>query len=375
MHRAVRAVVDLDAFRRNWLRACAFAGTRQVWPVIKGDAYGHGMVELAEALPGASGFCVADLDEGLTLRRSGIDQPILVIQGPADEAGLRAAVAANLVLGIHDPVQVELLRALLPQFGADRVALWLKLETGMHRLGLDPAQVPALHDEFTALGAVRELGLMTHLACADEPEHPLNAAQCRAFADAAEGHASGPLSVCNSAALIAGIHEQDTIVRPGYMLYGGSPLLDRSAEAIGLEPVMTLRSRLIAVKTVAAGETVGYAASWRATGPTRIGLVAAGYGDGYPRHAPSGTPVRIGNVDVVTVGRVSMDSITVDLTAAPDARVGDEVTLWGRGLGVDRIAAAAGTIGLELLTRVPPRVPRLYEDLAISDARAEGRRD
>jgi alanine racemase len=228
----------------------------------------------------------------------------------------------------------------------------------MHRLGVPPEQAPALAARLAAVVGPERVGLMTHFACADEPAHPLNGIQQGAFA-ALLAEARGPVSACNSGALISDLFPADRMVRPGIMLYGASPIGERGAADLGLAPVMTLCSSLVAVKTVPAGETVGYGGTWRAPVDTRIGLVAAGYGDGYPRHAPSGTPVRVGRTRVTTVGRVSMDSLAVDLTAAPEAGVGSPVVLWGEGLPADEVAACAGTIAYELFTRVPPRVPRV----------------
>jgi alanine racemase len=231
----------------------------------------------------------------------------------------------------------------------------------MGRLGLDAEVAGEARDRLQALDAVAELGMMTHFACADSPDHPLTNEQANIFGRATLG-IEGPISACNSAALLTGCYGRDTVVRPGIMLYGASPLLGRTANGLRLEPVMTLRSRVLAVKEVPAGASVGYGATWTAAEKTRIGIVAAGYGDGYPRHAPTGTPVRIGSAEVPTLGRVSMDSLTVDLRLLAHVRVGDEVVLWGDGLPVDQVATAAGTIGYELLTGVSPRVPRTYLD-------------
>ncbi|MCC5886802.1 MAG: alanine racemase [Gammaproteobacteria bacterium] len=359
MQRLVKATIDLRALRRNFAHARRRAGRRQVWPVVKADAYGHGMLEVVRALADADGFCVADLDEGLALREAGVTQPVLVIQGAHSGAGLAAAVACGLTLGVHGPEQLALIEKDAPKLPAGSLRLWLKIETGMRRLGLEAEEALEAQDRLSALAAVAELGMMTHFACADTTDHPLTDAQITEFGMATLG-AKGPTSVCNSAALLTGCYRRDTVVRPGIMLYGASPLLGRTADGLKLAPVMTLRSRVLAVKEVPAGHSVGYGAAWTASENTRIGIVAAGYGDGYPRHAPSGTPVRIGACDVHTLGRVSMDSLTVDLRLAAHVRVGDEVVLWGRGLPVDQVATAAGTIGYELLTGVSSRVPREY---------------
>jgi alanine racemase len=368
--RRIRAEIDLDALRYNHAVAERLAGEREVWPVVKADAYGHGMLTIARALPHARGFCVADVQEALALREGGIRAPVLVLQGAWDAASLRAAVDAGISLVVHEPGQAALVEAQAEALVSSASQVWLEAETGMHRLGLPLAEVPALRRRLETILGRGRVGLMTHFACADEPTHALNARQQTAFATIAID-AGGPTSACNSAALITDLYPADSVVRPGIMLYGSSPIGERSAADLDLVPVMTLRSRLVAEKTVAAGETVGYGGTWTADRDVRIGLVAAGYGDGYPRHAPSGTPVRIGAATARIVGRVSMDSIAVDLTEAPDARVGSAVVLWGEGLPVDTIAAHAGTIGYELVTRMPPRVPRVALDRTVGEIRGE----
>lgn len=360
MHRLARATVDLAALRANGARLRAAAGARAVWPVIKGDGYGHGMLAVARALPDAVGFCVADLEEGLALREAGVDRPVLVLQGAHDGPGLVAAARERLTLGVHAPEQVERIVRDGERLPARSLALWLKVDTGMHRLGLDPEAVADARARLSAVPAVRELGAMTHFACADEPDHALNARQRSGFAQLSAG--LSPRSACNSAALLAGAPVADSVVRPGIALYGASPLLEQEAAALDLVPVMTLRSRFIAERTIETGESVGYGAAWVARRRTRVGYVAVGYGDGYPRHAPPGTPVRTLAGEVPLIGRVSMDSIAVDLTEAPAVRVGDPATLWGEGLPVDRVARAAGTIAYELLTQLTPRVPRVYRE-------------
>lgn len=357
-HRCARAEIDLDAFRHNLAVAQRHAGARQAWPVIKGDAYGHGMLALARAVPAALGLCVVDLDEALALREGGITQPILVLHGVHDMAAARAAAVAGLLPVVHHAGQVELLEGLDENACAGLAGAWLKLDTGMHRLGVEPEEAAPLRARLTALFGAERVGTMMHFACADEAGHPLTARQIDTFAACLPG--TGAASACNSAALLAGVEPGDDVVRPGIMLYGGSPLPDRSAAELDLRPVMTLRSRVIAVKEIAAGETVGYGATWRAERPTRLGIIAAGYADGIPRHTPSGTPVQVAGRDVPTTGRVSMDSITVDLTDHPAAVLGSDAVIWGPGAPIDRIAEAAGTIALEVMARVPPRVPRVY---------------
>ncbi|MDZ7825226.1 MAG: alanine racemase [Gammaproteobacteria bacterium] len=355
-HRCARAEIDPDAFRHNLAVAARHASERSVWPVIKADAYGHGMETLARAVPEAAGFCVVDLDEALRLRSAGIRQPVVVLHGVHDAAALREAAAQGLTLCVHHEGQAALLEAAAEPVRAGLAGVWLKIDTGMHRLGVSPEAAPTLRRRLTALLGDAAVATMMHFATADEPGHELIATQLERFAAVPTGR--GEVSICNSAALVTGLQAGDSIVRPGILLYGGSPVPTLSAEELDLRPVMTLRSRLIAVKEIPAGESVGYGAGWTAARPTRVGFVALGYGDGYPRNLPSGTPVRVGNREVTTVGRVSMDSVAVDLGDHPDAGPGTEAVLWGEGLCVDRIAAAAGTISLELLSRVTARVPR-----------------
>lgn len=363
-HRCARAEIDLDAFRHNLDVARRHAGRRAAWPVIKGDAYGHGMLPLARAVPEAPGLCVVDLDEALALRAGGIRQPILVLHGVHDREAAREAAAAGLILVVHHAGQVEPLESLAAGARAGLGGVWLKLDTGMHRLGVAPAAAAALRARLVALFGAAAVGTMMHFACADEPDHPLTARQLETFAACLPG--AGPVSLCNSSALVSGLTANDDVVRPGIMLYGGSPLPARSAEALDLRPVMTLRSRVIAVKEIESGETVGYGATWTAARRTRLGVVAAGYADGVPRHLKSGTPVLVAGREVPVTGRISMDSITVDLTDHPGAVLGSEAVLWGRGMPVDRIATAADTIALEVVARVPPRVPREYARHSVS---------
>lgn len=357
-HRCARAEIDLDAFRHNVAVAGRHAGAREVWPVIKGDAYGHGMLTLARAVPDVPGFCVVDVDEALLLRNGGIRQPILVLHGVHDRPAARAAAAAGLTLVVHHAGQVELLESLDAAERGRLPGVWLKLDTGMHRLGVSPSAAAPLRARLAALVGAARVGTLTHFACADEPGHPLTERQLEALAASLPG--IGPVSACNSAALMAGLEPGDDVVRPGIMLYGGSPLPGRTAAELDLRPVMTLCSRVIAVREIAPGETVGYGATWCAERTTCLGVIAAGYADGVPRHTRSGTPVQVAGRDVPMVGRVSMDSIVVDLTDHPGAAYGSDAVIWGPGAPIDRIAAAADTIALEVMARVPPRVPRVY---------------
>mgnify|MGYP000945256201 CR=1 FL=1 len=353
-HRYARAYIDLAAFRANLAVAKARAGARAVYAVVKADAYGHGMAALAGAATAADGFCVADLDEGLALRAVIPERPIVVLQGAHDRDGFAAARAAGLTLVLHQAEQVQRFLA-DAKSGAPAPLPWLELDTGMHRLGLNETAFAEARQLLAPLFSDQAMTVMTHFACADTPAHTLHHAQ-RARLATPPGLRR---SACNSAALLAGEVLGDDIVRPGIMLYGGASLADAAPAALGLQPVMTLTSRILAVRTVPVGDSVGYGAAWTAQRVSRIATVALGYGDGYPRTMPAGSPVLTAAGRAPLVGRVSMDSLAIDVTDLPTVGPGQEVVLWGEGLAVDELAERQGTIGYELLTRLGPRVPRV----------------
>jgi len=348
--------LDAAALRHNLSVARACAPGRRVWAVIKADGYGHGMEWVAQRLAGVvDGFAVSCLEEAERLRESGIDRPLLVLQGPRQESEWSRCAALDLQPVLHDESQLPALAA----FRGRLSGLWVKLDTGMHRLGFAPLKAQALVEQLRGHpAAAGGLHWMTHLACADRPGHLQNRVQLDRFRHAA-CELPGLCSFANSAAVISGLAVEGAPtdwIRPGIMLYGPSPIEGEDGPERDLLPVMTVTAPLIAVKTVSPGEHVGYGATWTAARATRAGVVAMGYADGYPRHAPSGTPVRVRGRDCPLIGRVSMDMLEVDLTEVPEARVGDPVTLWGHGLPVERVARAAGTIGYELLTRVAGRL-------------------
>ena len=319
---------------------------------VKANAYGHGAVAVARVLDAADAFAVATLGEGIELRRAGIVQPIAFLAGPVDSDELNAAVDNNLELVIHDPQQIALLEA---NACARATTAWVKLDSGMHRLGFALERTPDIRSRLSGVQGLRIAGWMTHLANADNLADGYTHTQIQRFNGALEGD-SLPRSIANSAGIIGWSESQSDWVRPGIMLYGSSPFADRSAEAIGLKPVMTLTSRIMAVRELPAGEPIGYGGEWITPERMRIGIVAIGYGDGYPRHARSGTPVLLRQRLAPLVGRVSMDMIAIDLRGHDDAQVGDEVILWGEGLPADEIAAAADTIAYELFCGVNQRV-------------------
>lgn len=344
-----------SALRHNLARARALAPGTKVWAVVKADAYGHGMEWAACVLAGlADGFSVSCVDEALALRDAGVAAPVLVLHGARTAAEWELCSRHQLQPVLHDEAQLPGLAA----FGGELPGLWIKLDTGMHRLGFAPLKAQALFQQLGDHPAARRgLHWLTHLACADQPGHPLNRDQLERFAHAVS-ELPGQRSVANSALVMSGAAAsvRSQWIRPGIMLYGPSPLEGEVGPEQGLRPVMTVSAPLIAVKTLEPGASVGYGATWTAERSTRAGVVAIGYADGYPRHAPTGTPVRVQGRECPLIGRVSMDMLEIDLTGVPEARVGDMVTLWGEGLPVERIAEAAGTISYDLLTRVAGRL-------------------
>lgn len=326
-----------------------------VWAVIKAEAYGHGLLWAARHLQrAADGLAVSCVEEALVLREAGIRSRILVLQGPRTAQDWRLCQIFGLEPVLHTAEQVAMsdsLKAPLPR-------AWVKLNTGMNRLGFAPHEATTLHARLVPALA-REIHWLTHLACADTPDAPENAAQVQAFQSALEG-VPGESSLANSAAILSGLAQAVGLdscwLRPGIMLYGPSPLLDEEGPERNLRAVMTVKAPIIAMHNVAPGAAVGYGGTWTAAAQARVATVAMGYADGYPRHAPSGTPALLHGQICPLVGRVSMDMLAVDVTACPQAQVGDWVTLWGAGLPVERVARAAGTIGYELLTRVAGRL-------------------
>jgi len=321
--------------------------------VVKANAYGHGVMRVARALAdaGVDGFALLELEAAVALREAGYTQRIVLLEGFFEAGELPLLAAHRIDSAVHGMAQIDMLRAAPP--GA-KLKVLLKLNTGMNRLGFTPAQLPQALQALRALPAVDEVTLMTHFANADDARGV--DWQLNAFEAAAQG-VQASRSVANSAAIIRYAQTHADWVRPGIMLYGATPFADVSAGALGLRPVMTLSSQIIGVQQLKPGDTVGYGGSFVARHAMRIGVVACGYADGYPRHAPSGTPVRVGGAMTGTVGRVSMDMLCVDITALPQAGIGTPATLWGEGNPVDDVATAAGTVGYELLCALAARVP------------------
>jgi alanine racemase len=353
MSRPIQAHIDLSALQSN-LRVARRLASSRIMAVIKANAYGHGLLRAAEALNEAEGFALLDVRDGIALREAGFRQTILLLEGffTADELPLIAEY--ELACVIHSPRQLAMLDA-YPR--RNTLSVWLKINTGMNRLGFAPEQVPAAMEKLKSHPAVGEVTLMTHFSHADEPEGV--AEQLERFKGLTAAYRA-PRSLANSAALLRYPASHSEWVRPGIMLYGASPFSDTSAQQFGLRPVMTLTSEIISVRELKAGDRVGYAGLFRADKTMRIGTVACGYADGYPRHAPTGTPILVNGKRTRTLGRVSMDMLAVDLSELPDADVGSRATLWGAGLPVEEVASAAGTISYELMCALTSRVPIKY---------------
>lgn len=353
MTRPIRATIDLSALRGNFALARQRAEGAPLWAVVKANAYGHGLMRAAEALDDlADGFALLDLDDAIALREAGFRQPILLLEGFFEVDELPLLVEYGLTPVVHCLEQVEMLAsAALPA----RLQVYLKLNTGMNRLGLSAEEFHAALTALETTPGVSGITLMTHFADADL-ERGI-AWQMARLEEATEG-CDHPVSLANSAALLRYAETRRGWARPGIMLYGSSPFpQDESADSLGLRPVMTLTSQLVAVQELKADERVGYGGIFTAERPMRIGIVACGYADGYPRHAPVGTPILVEGRRTRTVGRVSMDMIMVDLEGIPDAGIGSPVVLWGEGMPVDDVAAAAGTVSYELLCALAQRVP------------------
>jgi len=358
----VSATISAAALRHNLAVIRQRAPASKVMAVVKANAYGHGVSAVANALSDADSFAVARIEEGLTLRQAGISQPIVLLEGVFDQDQLAEAAHANFELVVHTHEQIELLRrapGLAPRQG--KFIVWLKLDTGMNRLGFKPSEFLQARAALESMSHVRQpVRLITHMANADTPEHPGTVEQLKIF-DAVTQGLAGERSVANSASLFAFSETQRDWVRPGLALYGVSPFGDSIGSDHSLQPVMTLASRVIALKTLEPGEHVGYGSIWTARRRTRLAIAAVGYGDGYPRNVLSSTPVLVKGKRVPLIGRVSMDMIGIDVTDLDAADTspthpGDPVVLWGEGLPVEKVASCAGTIPYELLCGISQRV-------------------
>lgn len=357
--KAATAVINRCALRHNLQQVRRLAPQSHLVAVVKANAYGHGLLESAHTLQDADCYGVARLSEALALRAGGIVKPILLLEGFFSASDLPLLVASSIETAVHSEEQLQALeQATLPR----PVKVWMKLDTGMHRLGVRPAQAEAFYRRLCACPNVSQpVNIMSHFSSADEPEKRTTLDQLACFDRFAQGK-PGEQSIAASGGLLLWADAHRHWVRPGIVLYGVSPLAQPHAAHFGFQPVMSLRASLIAVREHAAGEPVGYNGVWQSERDTRLGVIAIGYGDGYPRSAPTGTPVWINGREVPIVGRVSMDMISVDL--GPDAadRVGDDAVLWGPELPVERVSAATGVSAYELITKLTARVAMEYAD-------------
>jgi alanine racemase len=357
MARPNQALLNLSALRHNVDVARSLAPRSKLMAVVKANGYGHGAVTVARGLePVVDALAVACIEEAIELRDNGVAAPILLLEGVFEAKELVIAAELGLWVTIDNQWQLQWLEeARLPA----ALQCWLKIDTGMHRLGVAPDQVAAFHQRLCSSDSSNgEPVLSTHFASADNLDSEQTAVQMRTFEQACSG-LPGLRSAANSPGLLGWPSSHLDWIRPGYMLYGNSPFAVAHPNTETLEPVMTLTSAVISIREIAVGESVGYAATWIANRPSRIATVTIGYGDGYPRSAANGTPVLVNGQRAPLAGRVSMDMITVDVTELSDVQVGDEVVLWGPDLPVGEVASHANTIGYELTTRMPLRTPRV----------------
>lgn len=347
------AELSLDAVRHNLSKVRSCASEAKVMAVIKANGYGHGLLRIAEALQQVDAFAVARVDEGIRLRKAGFKNRIAVLEGFTCIEELNELLHYQLDTVVHSLTQLEIFEAKTESGSCD---VWLKLDSGMNRLGFKAKEFASAYQRLNRCPLVKQpINLMTHFANADDINDDKTLKQISLFSETVAG-LSGERSIANSAGILGWTQSVSDWVRPGVMLYGLSPFPDSTGQQLGLKPVMELHSRLIAVKQIEAGDTVGYGGSWICEKPTTMGVVAIGYGDGYPRYAKPGTPVLVNGRRVPLIGRVSMDMITVDLTTGPHAKPGDPVILWGESLPVEEIARWADTIPYTLVCGVTQRV-------------------
>lgn len=360
-----RAHILRAALAHNLETIRRLAGGCRIMAAVKGNAYGHGLLTAAGRFDAADSLAVARLNEARALREAGCERPLVLLSGPLTAAELSEAAALECEIVVHTETQLPLLE----RRSARPVVAWLKVDTGMHRLGFQPEAVPAAETRLRAAPGVAELRLMTHLATADDPQDALGERQTAIFRRLCDGF-DGAVSIDNSAALFSDAvppaadwgHSGDSWIRPGIALYGISPFPERSGRDLGLAPAMRFETRLMDVKRIGQGERVGYGGTWRAPRDTTIGIVAAGYADGYSRFLPQGTPLAINGRRVALAGVVSMDMAAVDLGPGARDRVGDRVLLWGEELPVEEVARAAGTIAYQLVAGLTHREPPVVED-------------
>jgi alanine racemase len=358
MARPSHMVVDLAALISNYQWACKLSPKAQTMAIVKANAYGHGAVACATALQAyAPAFGVACIEEALALRAAGIYKPILLLEGPFTADEVSVAAEHDFWLMVEDPIQVH---AVVTAHVTKPLKVWIKIDTGMHRLGLSPQRVQGYYQQLVASPNVCDkIVFATHFASADETNNHFTLVQVQLFMDTVKRF-NQPISLANSAAIMAWPQAHGDWNRAGFMLYGNSPLDVNHPSSEGLQPVMQVNSAIMSLRSIAAGECVGYAQQWCAQRPSVIATVAIGYGDGYPRNADTGTPVLVNGKRAQVVGRVSMDMITIDVTDHGAVKIGDSVCLWGKDLNINEVAGHAGTIGYELMTRTTQRLPISY---------------
>lgn len=355
MSRGVSIHIDRVALQHNINRVRHYAPGASIMAMVKANGYGHGLVEVAQALKSVDALGVACAEEASILRKQGVVTPLVLMEGFFEEAELPFLLNHQCTLVLHTPWQVKELLSYCHCHRIPPFFLWLKYDSGMHRLGFEEKALRNTYGAFCEAGwRDEQLGLMTHFACGDDPSSIMTQQQHDKFMKATRGW-NGPRSACNSAGILGYAQAHGDWVRPGLMLYGASPVKGSTAAQYDLKPVMTVTSQLFACHTVKKGESVGYGARWHSDKDGRIGVVSFGYGDGYPHHARNGTPVLVNGVTVPLVGAVSMDMITVDLSAYPEAKEGDKVVLWGEGLPVEEVSQWADAISYELLCSVRSR--------------------
>ena len=353
MTRPSRVIIDIKALEHNFSRIKELVHNSKVMAIIKADAYGHGIVRVAKTLRDADAFGVACLEEAEQLRVASITTPIILLEGPYKPNDLSLIIKLNLEVVIHNEYQLELLE----KSKIDGVIkVWLKIDTGMHRLGFS---VDKTEEMLRRLMLCRNINstpiLMSHLATANEKNHALTYQQLDTFREISK-IVNIEKTIANSAAVINFPDVHFDWVRPGLMLYGVSPLINSCGHDHGLKSVMTLESEIISIQYLSKGEPVGYGATWRCPENMPVGIIAAGYGDGFPRHAKSGTPILVNNIRCPLIGRASMDMLTIDLRNQSNAKIGDRVVLWGGSLPIEEIATYAETIPYELLCGVHKRL-------------------
>lgn len=354
--RPIQATISLHALEHNLAVAQSKAPQSKVMAVVKANGYGHGLLNVAKGLAATDGFAILGLDEALALRAAGYKQPILMLEGcfSVDELSVISEHQISVVVHSHQQLDfLEQANLIKP------VSVYLKINTGMNRLGFKPNDFEHVRACLEACANVSDITLMTHFATADEPLGITE--QLAVFNEVTQGH-QYPCSLANSATVLRFPEAHGDWVRAGIMLYGTSPIAGQSAASFNLKPVMQFTSQILSVQTLEAGENLGYGHRFTATKKTRVGVVACGYADGYPRHAPNGTPIAVAGKLTQTIGRVSMDMLYVDISDMPEASIGAHVEMWGNQVSVDDVAQAAGTISYELLCAVAPRVPMKVVD-------------